>query len=133
MKLLQFAVGLLATAASWSLYAQTLDARANIPFEFRVGAKLMPAGEYLIHHAAGVLTLQGSAGSHASAVAITHPANQQSEKLMVQFNRYGDDYFLGTISIPGAASARAVSKTPREKELARRINPGQTTVAFESK
>jgi hypothetical protein len=133
MKLLQFAVGLLATAASWSLYAQTLDARANIPFEFRVGEKLMPAGEYLIHHAAGVLTLQGSAGGHTAAVAITHPAYQQSEKLVVQFNRYGDDYFLGTISIPGSASARAIPKTPREKELARRINQGQTTVAFESK
>jgi hypothetical protein len=133
MKLLQFAVGLLATAASWSLYAQTLDARASIPFEFRVGEKLMPAGEYLIHHAAGVLTLQGSAGSHTAAVAITYATDKQSEKPLVQFNRYGDDYFLGMISIPGSVSARAVLKTPREKELARRINPGQTTVAFDSK
>jgi hypothetical protein len=137
MKPLQIAVGLLATVAFCSLYAQTIDARANIPFEFRVGEKLMPAGEYLIHHDAGLLTLQGRGGSHAGAVVITYPTDRptdlQPEKSVVQFNRYGDVYYLGKISIRGSDIARAVMRTPREKELARRSSPGQRTIAFESK
>ena len=137
MKPLQFAIGLLATLASFSLYAQTIDARANIPFEFRVGEKLMPAGEYSIRHSASLLAVQENGGHHAGAVVLTHatdlPADIQPDKLVLQFNRYGDTYFLGKLSIPGSGSAREVPKTPREKELARRNSPGQTTVAFDTK
>ncbi len=137
MKQLQFAVGLLATVASCSLYAQTMNARANIPFEFRVGEKLMPAGEYLIQHANSWLALQENGGHHASVVTLTYaaqlPADQQPEKSVLQFNRYGDAYFLGKLSIPGSDQGRAVPKTPREKELARGNRPGQTTIAFERK
>ena len=137
MKQLQFAVGLLATVASCSLYAQTMNARANIPFEFRVGEKLMPAGEYSIQHANRWLAVQENGGRHATAVVLTQaldlPSDLQSEKPMLQFNRYGDAYFLGKLSIPGYGTGLAVPKTPREKELARASRPGQTTIAFQSK
>jgi len=125
MKPLHFAIALLATVAS-SLYAQTVNMRADIPFEFRVGEKLMPAGEYLIRHTNGLLSLQES-------MAATHTADVQSAKAVLQFNRYGENYFLGTMSIPEAGVAWALGKTPREKELARRGSPIPTTVAFESK
>jgi len=131
MKPLHFAIALLATVAS-SLYAQTVNMRADIPFEFRVGEKLMPAGEYLIRHTNGLLSLQESRGS-AVAMAATHTADVQSAKAVLQFNRYGENYFLGTMSIPEAGVAWALGKTPREKELARRGSPIPTTVAFESK
>jgi hypothetical protein len=133
MKPLQFAVGLLATIASCSLYAQSMNARANIPFEFRVGEKLMPAGEYFIQHANGWLGLQESGGHHATAVIPTYATDLQSKKPVLQFNRYGDAYFLGKLSVPGSDTGRAVPKTPREKELARQSSPGQTTIAFENK
>ncbi len=133
MKQLQFAVGLLATVASCSLYAQTMNARANIPFEFRVGEKLMPAGEYLIQHANGWLAFQENGGRHASAVVLTQAADLKSEKPVLQFNQYGDAYFLGKLSVPGSDTGRAVPKTAREKELARGNRPGQTTIAFERK
>jgi len=133
MKVLQFAVGLLATLASYSLYAQTMSARANIPFEFRLGEKLMPAGDYSIRHTGSLVFLQESNG-HASAAVLTQATDLKSEKPVLQFNQYGDAYYLGKLSIPGSNTGREVMKTPREKELARRINrPGQTTVAFESK
>src|ERR1700694_1883932 len=107
MKPLQFAIGLLATLASLSLYAQTIDARANIPFEFRVGEKLMPAGEYSIRHSASWLAVQENGGHHARGVAVTNatdlPADIKPDKLVLQFNRYGDTYFLGKLSIRGSA------------------------------
>ena len=133
MKQLQFAVGLLATVASCSLYAQTMNARANIPFEFRVGEKLMPAGEYSIRHTNAWLAFQENGGRHATAVVLTQTADLKSDKPVLQFNQYGDAYFLGKLSIPGSDTGRAVPKTPREKELARGNRPGQTTIAFERK
>jgi hypothetical protein len=133
MKQLQFAVGLLATVASCSLYAQTMNARANIPFDFRVGEKLLPAGEYWIQQANGWLAFHERDGRHASAVALTQATDVRSEKPVIQFNRYGDAYFLEKLSIPGSSTGRAVMKTPRETELARAKRPGQTTIAFESK
>ncbi len=132
MKPLQFGVGLLATVASLSLYAQTMHARANIPFEFRVGEKLMPAGEYFIHDSDGWLTLQESGGRHAAVGTLTYATDLVSEKPVMQFNRYGDTYFFEKISNPGF-SARAVTKTRQEQEFARRINPGQSTIALKSK
>ena len=133
MKQLQFAVGLLATVASCSLYAQIMNARANIPFEFRVGEKLMPAGEYWIQHANGWLGLQETGGHRATAAILTYATDLKSEKPVIQFNRYGDAYFLGKLSMPGSDTGRAVPKTPRETELARISRPGQRTIAFESK
>jgi hypothetical protein len=132
MKSLQFGVGLLAAVASLSLYAQTMNARANIPFEFRVGEKLMPAGEYFIQDSNGWLTLQESGGSHAAVGTLTYASDRISEKPVLQFNRYGDTYFFEKMSNPGF-SARAVSKTRQEQELARRISPTQSTIAFKGK
>lgn len=133
MKQLQFAVGLLATVASCSLYAQTMNARANIPFEFRVGEKLMPAGEYWIRHANGWLAMQERGGQNATAVILTYATDLKSKKPVIQFNQYGDTYFLGKLSMPGSDTGRAVPKTPRETELAHVNRPGQTNIAFESK
>jgi hypothetical protein len=133
MKPLKFAIGLLAAVASCSLYAQTMNARANIPFEFRVGEKLLPAGEYWIQHAHGWLAFQENGGRHATAVVLTQATDLKSEKPVIEFNRYGDAYFLGKLSMPGSGTGREVAKTPREKELARANRPGQTTIAFDSK
>ena len=132
MKPLQFAVGLLATFASCSLYAQTMNVRVNIPFEFRVGETLMPAGDYSVRHANGWLALQEN-GGRAVAAAVTYATDLESTKPVLQFNQYGDTYFLGKVSIPDFGIARAIFKTLREKELARRSSPGQTTIAFQSK
>jgi hypothetical protein len=136
MKRLQFAVGFFAIVASCSLYAQTISMRANIPFDFRMGEALLPAGEYLIHHARGVLTLQERQGGNAAAVAITSATQRRehSDKGVLQFNHYGNTYFLGEVSTPDSDTARVVLKTPREKEMARRSGPAQTTtVAAETK
>jgi hypothetical protein len=136
MKQLQFAVGFLATVASCGLYAQTINMRANIPFDFRMGEALMPAGEYFISHANGVLTLQERQGGNAAAVVLTSGTERRehSDKGVLQFNQYGNAYFLGEISTPDSNTARIVSKTPREKELARRSGPAQrTTVAAQTK
>jgi hypothetical protein len=132
MKPLQLGVGLLVTVASLTLHAQTLTAHANIPFEFRVGEKLMPAGEYSIYQSDSVLRLRQNDHGYAAVTALTYGVDQQSENPGLQFSRYGGSYFLESVSNPGF-TARAVIKTREEQELARHSIPGRSTIALKTK
>ena len=46
MKRLILAAGLFAATLTASLHAQTMDMKANIPFDFRIGNAAFPSGEY---------------------------------------------------------------------------------------
>jgi len=120
MKRLAFGVGLLTVLTSTTIPAQSLDLRANIPFEFRVGESRLPAGEYLLHQSPGVLLVKEQGGQHKAAMIFT-AAEFRLDPLKtgeVEFNRYGDTYFLAKIWLPGERQGRAAIKTPPEKELA---------------
>jgi hypothetical protein len=120
MKRLAFGVGLLTVLTSTTVPAQSLDLRANIPFEFRIGKTRLSAGEYLIHQAPGVLLVKEQGGQHKAAMLFT-AAEFRLDPLKtgeVEFNRYGDTYFLAKIWVPGDRLGRAAIKTPSEKELA---------------
>ena len=121
MKRLFLAVGLFAATALAPLAAQTTDLQANIPFDFLVGEKLMPAGPYLVHHSIdGVLSVRQQEGVHAAAMLLTLPASRKSAAKQggLEFNRYGDMYFLSRIWLPESKEGRAVFKSAREKEVA---------------
>lgn len=131
-KRLQFATALLATLGSWSLYGQDMRLRTQIPFTFRVGEKVMPAGVYLIHNSANMLVLTEQSGGRTTAIVITGAAESgvESNKAELLFNQYGDEYFLEKISVPYSTVAREILQTRRERELARRFGPAQNiTVA----
>jgi len=56
-----FSISTLVVALAAPLMAQTLMLKANVPFEFTIGNKVLPAGEYLVKSDAGSSTvlLQG--------------------------------------------------------------------------
>jgi hypothetical protein len=119
-----------------SLQAQTIDMHAKVPFDFRMGDTLLPAGEYVIHHAGGLLALRGQDGLHAGAMYLTLPAYRKGppSKGTLEFTRYGDSYFLAKIWAPDSTDGRALIRTKREKELASRVGTTQTaTLALTSK
>ena len=103
MKRLILAAGLFVATVSTSLYAQTMDMQANIPFDFRIGNTVLPSGEYSIHHTNGMLFVSQTGGARKSSVVFTvgtdHP-NAPTEKGTLQFNRYGDSYYLSKIWTP---------------------------------
>ena len=120
MKRLAFSVGLLTVLTSTTIQAQSMDVRANIPFEFRIGETRLPAGEYLIQQAPSVLIVKEQGGQHKAAMLFT-AAEFRLDPLKtgeVEFNRYGDTYFLAKIWLPGDRQGRAAIKTPPEKEFA---------------
>ena len=137
MKRLIFAAGLFVATVSTSLYGQIMDIRANIPFDFQIGSTALPSGEYSIHHANGMLFVSQTGGAYKSSVVFTVGTDRPSrstEKGTLQFNQYGDSYYLSKVWTPDSETARATLKTPREKELASHIGlAGTASVALRTK
>lgn len=130
-------LGLLAVmmivAAGVSAKAQTLENRltANIPFDFTVVDKKLPAGKYWVSRVQqnqGDTVLQvTSAEGKASAIRLTIPVNlhTQVNTGTLVFHRYGDEYFLSEVWAKGGSIGRALLKTRAERELERKAQDNQ--------
>jgi hypothetical protein len=104
--------------------AQTVHVRANIPFNFAVGSKTLPAGTYDVGTIDGrdskMLLLQGRDGNSSMIVGSNAAENlKPADKTKLVFNQYGSRYFLSEIWVNGATRGRQLPKTSREKELAK--------------
>lgn len=131
MKRLFLAAGLVAAAFSMSLPAQDLKAQCKVPFDFWAGEKLMPAGQYSVYRlATGAILIQGgTAAAWNGTVFLPHPLfrMKDSETGKLEFTQYGNTYFLSEIWNPYQKEGYLIPKSSREKELARRTIPAQTT------
>ena len=115
-----FAAGFLALVGCLSLGAQTIRLEATIPFEFRVGQQLMPAGEYMVTHSRGVLSFRTNSGKPKGAMILvsgTQSGSGGSTKNKLVFNRYGEEYFLSQVWQAGEATGLAATPGKIEKEL----------------
>jgi hypothetical protein len=112
-----FAVALLAVTAG---YAQT-KLIADIPFEFAVGQKVLPAGEYTVNPSAVPGTLLIS-GQNAGVFSVTIPSSTNSGTVpgsKLVFNRYGNTYFLSQVWNAGIQRGYRLPKSKAEREMAR--------------
>jgi hypothetical protein len=106
--------------------AQTNNVRANVPFNFTVGNKTLPAGAYDMEgfssSDANMLLVKARDGSGRMIVG-SHAAESVNgaNKTKLVFNRYRDQYFLAEIWMEGATRGHQVPKTSREKELAKEL------------
>jgi len=127
MTRLILAAGLFAATLGASLHAQTMDLKANIPFDFRIGNAEFPSGEYSVRHSGD------HKGGYFMTVGTDRPATSTSAASLL-FVRYGDAYFLSKVWTPESSVAQALPKTSREKELASHIGQlGTTSVALRTK
>ena len=115
-------LSLFVTLAAVSAYAQSdMRLRVNIPFEFSVGQKTLPAGEYSVSHMVqGILVIRSL---DCSAVQVfstnsTQASTPRNETSLV-FNQYGDKYFLATIWTEGNDMGHKLSESRAERELVR--------------
>lgn len=104
MRKLMFALcaALLLAVSAAPLSAQTLLMRANIPFEFYLNGKAMPAGEYQIdtklgHGIARVWNLDSNRVVLTLGQKDSFPYRASREEAVVVFHRYGDRYFLSHV------------------------------------
>jgi len=108
--------------------------QANVPFDFAVGDRLLPAGTYTIASLnSGVIVIQ-SRDHQISLMAITSPdSNESVHGGKLVFDKYGDQYFLSEVLCPTAAINAALPKSKLEKKVsmqqAHLQSAGKTMVA----
>lgn len=114
---------------------------ANIPFEFSVGYKTMPAGEYTVRtilSANDALLIQ-SADGKSSALRLTQATtakrNKSSHARLV-FHRYGERYFLAQVWSGADNTGRQLLKSQEERALEQELGSiaatgGSAPTAFE--
>ncbi len=118
MKSLFQATGLFAIALC-SLHAQTLTSRAEIPFDFRMGTSILPAGKYFVQQSGYLLTVREEGGTKRSAMQLTLPASRKavSSQPKLEFHRYGSTYFLAAIWNQNSREGQALPQSKQEQEF----------------
>ncbi len=137
-KRFRFAVAALLTltflvlSAGWA-QAQSIRLKANIPFAFRAGEKLMPAGEYDVRANGVVVKILGPDADQSvmfTTVGISHRIGDDKDAKLI-FNKYGDDYVLLEMWWPGEQDGRKALPSTAERELAKNVTPVRIAVALQ--
>lgn len=99
----------------------------TIPFEFSVGTRTLPAGDYNVRRTlqggSVVLRIQDNNSSLRVFLPNARPvggSDIQAESKLV-FSRYGNQYFLSQIWIAGRSTGAELNKTTRERSLQREV------------
>lgn len=110
-----------------SAHGQSLAYRvkANIPFDFIVADKTLPAGEYFVsrtrqYSGDDVLTISTVDG-RALAVRLTVGVQSLTPKKqgVLVFHRYGNQHFLSQVWPRGSSMGRSLLRSRTERELER--------------
>src|SRR5437660_1547681 len=112
-------VGSMAVAAQ----AQTsgaVELRAHIPFDFKVGNKTMPAGEYTLSRInpsadTAVLNLRSKDGRANVNLPIINDIGKAQESSKLTFHQYGNRYFFAQAWVGGDANGLQAPKSRAER------------------
>ncbi len=126
-------LGVLALLAAASAFGQE-GLRANIPFEFRIGTTVMPAGQYVVDRpvngASGILSVQcHTCAAHVLVLVYNGrggPKVARGEGRL-SFNKYGDTYFLSSAWLFGDGSSSALPLSKAEREIGHSASLAQTS------
>ena len=95
----------------------------NVPFDFNVGGKLLPAGTYYVlndNMARGSVAVVNKTTGHSMGFFVQPSQIKRSETgARLIFHRYGNQSFLANIWDGQSASAAQVLKSKAEREAAR--------------
>jgi hypothetical protein len=125
-------IGLCLVVGSSVLPAQeTVALHASIPFDFWVGSKLAPSGDYLIQTSGGKTVFREEVGAVVTAWLLGIPESRVTapDRGELVFHRYGDQYFLAVVWTPNSKLGYSIPMTSREKAVARRSGAETLTAA----
>ena len=124
------AVTLLALAMVPATQAQSIMLKASIPFDFVVGEKRLPSGEYHVKSLSQAVTEIQSKDGRSTVIILTTgiQAGKISDVGKLVFNCYGDYYFLSRIWAPSTDMGRQLPKSRLEREVAWRTSTGGITI-----
>ena len=92
---------------------------ANVPFEFHLGDRVMPAGDYTIRQLTDDSLVISNDAVGARSVALTFPAQRAKNEIGAKlvFRHIGDQYFLVQVWGANTESGRALIPTHLQDEL----------------
>jgi hypothetical protein len=99
--------------------------KANVPFEFIVGDKVLPAGDYSVS-AIGIghdaLAIQGI-NANDNAVRLVNTVTRSAKKsTKLVFHRYGNTFFLSEVWTAGEGQGRQLLKSRQECAIERELS-----------
>ena len=94
---------------------------ANVPFQFRAGEMLIPAGECAVQRASmnSSTLVIGNWGAKVGLFAnpLIAEATETSRTNAMVFHKYGDRYFLTSIKLKGSKAVYRLHESKAEAEL----------------
>ena len=102
----------------------------HAPFEFTVASKTLPAGNYTIKPLSPSRLLIRSEDGHEAIIASTFAAQAKKTPTEAQliFARYGDQYFLYQVFVPGSDTGRELPRSHVEVQIAKTVAPVRVLV-----
>lgn len=100
--------------------AGLFELRADVPFEFHIGGKVMPAGNYRIsptNNNSVVIAAMEPDGPRAAALTNLSGGGNAHDRSELVFTRYGDKYFLRQIWRAGLSNGRELPPARTEREI----------------
>lgn len=114
-------VGVMMVASVAPANAQNNSVSANVPFEFTIGGKSLPAGEYMVRAFTqnGNTLAVSNKSSSKSAIRLSIPiqAASESKNTKLVFHRYGPRYFLAEVWVAGEKTGRQLLKSKEESTI----------------
>lgn len=92
---------------------------ADVPFDFYLGNKLMPAGNYNFSSAMARSVIAASrtpSGPHAASITYDTGGGAARDRSALIFLRYGDQYFLNQVWRAGSKVGRGLPRSHPERE-----------------
>jgi len=128
------AIALVVALAAPILFAQSVQMRATIPFDFYVGDQLFPAGTYTIlpRSQGNAISFIDPRGHTSFFISKTQPGNKAINNPRLVFHRYGTTSILASIYWEGYREGRDVP-SKMEKQLAQNSGVSSVAVYLEKK
>ena len=116
------AIALLAIAnfaLAGTSFAQSEEVKANVPFDFTVANKLLPAGTYSMNkESTGFIMIKNHDKHIAVLTLVDVDGNQSRDGGKLIFHKVGDQYFLSEILCDWAESMNvAIPRSKAEKKV----------------
>lgn len=116
-----FAALALFAAAGEARAQSPVNIRVNVPFDFYVGDRLLPAGEYTVRRAAAgannTLVVAGVGGERAARQTSAVESGKSADATRLVFHRYADQHFLVSLWTEGEKQGREFLPSKRERAI----------------
>ena len=110
---------------------------AKVPFEFVLGSKVVPAGEWIVQSASMDSKVIQIRSRDSRVNILSMPLLVEAKKAPADctlvFHKYGSNYFLSEVRLAGTANGYRLPETKAEKEMRAQNIPATSEILLASR